>query len=68
MLLHILVLNFVGVRNPKPMHGFSSNFQDMFYPRGFKVTYVLGIILLPWQCFYVFGGLRFFQISALLLI
>ena len=26
------VLNFVGVPQPKPMHGFSPNYQDMFTP------------------------------------
>ena len=28
------VLMFVGVPQPKPMHGFSPNFQGMFTPRG----------------------------------
>ena len=26
-------LNFVGVPQPKPMHGVTPNFQDMFTPR-----------------------------------
>ena len=28
------ILNFVGVIQPKPLYGFSPNFQDMFTPRG----------------------------------
>ena len=28
------VLKFVGVPQPKPLHGFSQNFQGMFTPRG----------------------------------
>ena len=28
------VLKFVGVSQPKPLHGLSPNFQDMFTPRG----------------------------------
>ena len=28
------VLNFVGVPQPKPLHGFSPNFQDVFTARG----------------------------------
>ena len=41
-----LALNFVGVRKPKAMNGFSPNFQHMFNPRVSKAEYVLGSI---WQ-------------------
>ena len=27
-------IKLVGVPQPKPMHGFSPNFEDMFTPRG----------------------------------
>ena len=29
------VEKLVGVPQPKPIHGFSQNFQDMFIPRGY---------------------------------
>ena len=35
------VLKFVGVPQPKPLHGFSPNFQDMFTPRGSTADLVL---------------------------
>ena len=34
---------FVGVPQPKPLHRFSPNFQDMFVPRGSRADYVLGV-------------------------
>ena len=33
-LIDFWVLKFVGVPQPKPLHEFSPNFQDMFTPRG----------------------------------
>ena len=36
-LLRFWVLKFVGVPQPKPLHGFSPNFQDMFAPSGSRV-------------------------------
>ena len=36
MLLNFGVLHIVGVQQPKLMHGFSSDFQDMFNQRGSK--------------------------------
>ena len=37
------VIKFVGVSQPKPLHRFLPNFQDVFTPRGSsKADYVLG--------------------------
>ena len=33
----------MGVPQPKPLHGFSPNFQGMLTPRGFRADYVLGL-------------------------
>ena len=56
------VLKFVSVPQPKPMHVFLPNFQDMFTQRGSIFDKVLGGIrqqLLPWQCFKYFLILNF---------
>ena len=48
------VLTFVGIPQPKPMHGFSPNFQDMLTETGSTAEFVLEGIrqhLLPCQCF-----------------
>ena len=37
------VLKFVGVSQPKPMHGFLPNFQDILTPRGSRGDYNLGV-------------------------
>ena len=56
-------LKLVGVPQPKHMHGFSQNFQDMFNPRGSRADYVLGVtwqlLLLPWQKVLDFSVLNF---------
>ena len=36
-------IKLVGVPQPKPMNGFSPNFQDMFTPRGSRAESVLGV-------------------------
>ena len=33
-ILDLRMLKFVGVLQPKPLHGFLPNFQDMFTPKG----------------------------------
>ena len=57
------VLKLVGVPQPKPMHRFSTKFQDMYdIPRGSRADYVWGGIqrqLLPWQQFKNFWILNF---------
>ena len=57
------VLNFLGVPQPLPKHGFLPKFQDMFKSRASRADQVLGSIWLPWQGFYMFGVLKF--VSAL---
>ena len=50
----IRVLTFMGVPQPKSLHRFQPNFQDMFILRGSKADKVLGGIqlpLFPWQHF-----------------
>ena len=59
------VLKFVGVPQPKPLYGFSPNFQDMFSPRGSTADLVLVGIrlpLLPWQHFKDFQVLNFVDV------
>ena len=36
-LLRFLGVKVVGVLQPKPLHGFSPNFQGLFTPRGSRV-------------------------------
>ena len=62
------VLKFAGVPQPKPLHGFSPNFQDVFTPRGSRADYVLRGIqlsLLPWQHFSYFQVLNFVGVPQL---
>ena len=40
---HQIFLNFVGVPQPKPMHGFSPNFQDMFTQEDLELIMFWGI-------------------------
>ena len=54
-LLDFRVFKFVGVPQPKPLHGFSPNFQDMFTPRGSRADYVLG----GYPAFNIFQVLKF---------
>ena len=42
-------IKFVGVPQPKPLHGFSPNFQGMFTPRGSRADLAFRQQLLPWQ-------------------
>ena len=47
-------LKVVGVPQPKPLQGYSPNFQDIFTPRGSTADLVLvgiRVPLLPWQHF-----------------
>ena len=39
------VLNFVGVPQFKPMHGFSPSYHDMFNPRGSRAEICFGAYL-----------------------
>ena len=52
----------MGVPQPKPLHGFLPNFQDMFTPRGSAADLVLvgiWLSLLPGQHFEEFRVLKF---------
>ena len=52
-LLKFSGLKVVGVPQPKPLYGFSPNFQDVFTPRVSRAEVFGGIQrqLLPWQHF-----------------
>ena len=58
------VLNFVGVPQPLPKHGFLPNFQDMFKSRGSTANQVLGSIMVTMARFLHVWGLKVCQCST----